>query len=122
MSRIIAGGMLVLLLSGCYLSIPSFYDENESLLAVDVRMSVANLDCTENVRPQVVSVDKTIQRLALYSESKGSNDVGEMIGMMRKTTEGMLQKETISSAFCGIKRKILVKQSDDVATAIMGRY
>jgi len=120
--RIILAGMTALLLSGCYLTLPSFYDDNESLLAVDVRMSVANLDCAGEVKPQVVSVDRSIQRLALYSESKGSTDVGEMIGLMRKTTEGMLQKDIISPAFCGIKKKVLEKQSDDVANAIMGRY
>lgn len=114
-------GATALALSGC-MTMPSFYDDNESLLAVDVRMAATNLDCNGEVRPQVVAVDKTIQRLSLYSESKGSDDVGEMISLMRKTTEGMLKKETISAAYCGLKKKVLITQSDDIATAIMGRY
>lgn len=122
MVRIILGGITAILLAGCSLTLPSFYDDNESLLAVDVRMAVVNMDCAGDVKAQAVSVDRSIQRLALYSESKGSDDVGEMIGLMRKTTEGMLQKDVISPAFCDLKKKVLVKQSDDVATAIMGRY
>lgn len=120
MKKIISA-LIVLSLTGCSM-IPSFYDDNESLLAVDVRQSVARMTCTDNVREQVITVDKSIERLALYSESKGSDDVGEAIAMMRKTTTGMLEKETISSAYCGLKKKVLVEQSGSVATAIMGRY
>jgi hypothetical protein len=109
-------------LSGCSMTIPSFYDDNESMLAVDVRMAVSQMTCEGDIKPQVVTVDNSIQRLSLYSESKGSDDVGEMVTLMKQTTEGMLKKETISEAYCGIKKKVLVKQSDDIADAVMWRY
>lgn len=115
-------GSVMILMSGCAMTIPSFYDDNESLLAVDVRHAVKDLNCNDNTKAHVKNIDRTITRFSLYSESKGSDDMQEMIQLIKKTNDGLVAKETISPAFCEIKKKVLIKQSDDIATAVMGRY
>ena len=114
-------GLLAITLSGC-VTMPSFYDDNESLLAVDVRVAVSNIDC-DNYSVQMISnVQYNVQRFAHYSESKGSDDIAEMIMPMQLTVDGIAKKENVSTAYCKIKKKILIKQSSDIATAVMGRY
>lgn len=108
----------IIFLSACT-GLPSFYDDNESLLSVEVRHEVEKLNCTApNVQPLKDSVDI----LALYSESKKSLDVGTFIGLMKETTNGLYEKEQISETYCNLKKKVLQKQSSDIASAIMRRY
>ena len=106
-----------LFLTGCsQLLDTSFYDDNESMLAVDVRYAVETLNCkypTERVK------FKTL-KLKLYSDSKGSKDLHSMASKMYKTAE-TLSMDT-KPAVCKIKKKILQKQSKDIANAIMRRY
>lgn len=110
----------LLALGGCS-AIPSFWDDNESRLAIDVRYNVQVLDCSEDYKEQAQDVLKSITMLELYSESKGSSDLYEMIQPMQKTAEG-LQKMTTNETFCKLKKKQLVKQSKSVADAVMWRY
>lgn len=114
-------GLLAVMLSGC-ITMPSFYDDNESLLAVDVRMAVSNIDCEHYDAQMISNVQHNVRRFAHYSESKGSADIGEMILTMQSTVDGIAKKENVSAAYCKIKKKILIKQSSDIATAVMGRY
>ena len=113
---------LMILMSGCAMTIPSFYDDNESLLAVDVRHAVKVLDCQGDIKPQIKKIDYAITRFSLYSESKKSDDMQAMIKLIKKTNDGLMEKKEIKPAFCEIKRKVLIKQSNDIATAVMGRY
>ena len=109
--------LTALLFSGCSsLLDTSFYDSNESLLAVEVRYAVENLNCkrtTDKVRYAAV-------KLRLYSESKGSKDVYSLVEKLEKTAEGITMN--MSPTVCNIKKKILAKQSKDIAYAIMRRY
>jgi len=106
-----------LFLSGCSnLLDTSFYDDNESLLAVEVRYSIENLNCdfpTEKPKFKIL-------KLKLYSESKGSKDVSSLVGKMSKTAAGL--SRTMNPTVCKIKKKLLQKQSKDIAYAIMRRY
>ena len=106
-----------LFLTGCsQLLDTSLYDDNESMLAVDVRYAVETLNCdypTQRVKFKVL-------KFKLYSESKKSKDVQSMVSKMYKTAE-TLDMNT-KPAVCKIKKKILQKQSKDIANAIMRRY
>lgn len=113
--------LTALLISACG-SIPSFYDDNESLLAVKVRHQVSQLDCSAPEKAQIVKLKKQVDMLALYSESKKSNDIGELITLMQKTTEGLHAKESISTPYCNLKKKALESQSKNIASAIMRRF
>lgn len=106
-----------LFLSGCSnLLDTSFYDDNESLLAVEVRYSVENLNCEY---PNEKAKFK-ILKLKLYSESKGSKDIYKLADKMSKTAAGL--SHDMNPTVCKIKKKLLQKQSKDVAYAIMRRY
>ena len=108
--------IMVLLLSGCSY-IPSFYDDNESLLAVHVRYEVDRLDCDA---PRVGRIKGSVDKLYFYTESKKSKDVRKLVHLMKETTDPM--PEVMSTYFCTIKKKILEKQSRDMANAIMRRF
>lgn len=106
-----------ILLSGCAaVTDTSFYDDNESMLAVDVRYAVETLKC-DSVTNRVYF---KIVKLKLYSESKNSKDVLKLVEKMEKTAEGI--KYGMKPAVCNIKKKILQKQSKDIANAIMRRW
>ena len=106
-----------LFLTGCMsITDTSFYDDNESMLAIDVVYAIETINCnypTERVKFKIL-------KFKLYSESKKSKDVQNMVSRMYKTA-GTLNKHTKRSV-CEIKKKILQKQSRDIATAIMRRY
>lgn len=104
-----------MILSACS-SLPSFYDDNESLLAVDVQMAVHKLDCSKN--SETAALKDSIKRLSLYSESKNSRDIYPLVDKMEKTSEGIETSKTV----CSLKKKILAKQSADIANAIMRRF
>jgi hypothetical protein len=108
----------VIFLSACS-GLPSFYDDNESLLSVQVRHQVEKLNCAA---PDVQPVKDSVDMLSLYSESKRSSDIGELIVLMKETTNGLYEKEQISEPYCKLKKKVLQKQSSDIASAIMRRY
>lgn len=113
---------LFILLSGCS-AIPSFWDDNESMLAVEVRYAVDRLDCTDEYQDiQKSVISDRLRRFELYSESRGSDDVGEMLALMRTTVDGFVKDTTNNEIYCKLKKKVLVKQSADIADAVMGRY
>lgn len=58
---------LVFLVSGCSATLPSFYDDNESLLAVEVRYQLDKLTCGKT---DTQLVKDSIHKLFLYTESK----------------------------------------------------
>lgn len=107
----------VIILSGCStITDTSFYDDNESMLAVEVRYSVETLNCdyvTNKVRYKIL-------KLKLYSESKKSGDIYSLVEKMEKTASTV--EPGMKVAVCKIKKKILQKQSKDIANAIMRRY
>jgi hypothetical protein len=111
---------IALMISGCSM-IPSFWDDNESWSVAKIRHSVDTLNCSGNYVPQVNALVSDIRFLQLYSESKGSDDLGEMISPMMDTARG-LQKMTVNETFCKLKKKQLAKQSAIIADATMERF
>ena len=112
----------LLLLGGCS-AIPSFYDDNESMLAVNVRYAAFQIACGEDTATQSIEDTKrAVDIFAMYSESKKSKDVGELVAKMKETTDGLWEKRPGSKAFCELKKMVLVKQSADIANAVMRRF
>jgi hypothetical protein len=105
-------------LSGC-MTIPSFYDDNESLLSSRLRLSVEELNCKQ---PDIKDIHRSLRHLELYSESKGSSDVIELITPMRETVDGFAKKEKVSETFCNFKKKLLTTQSGTISEALMRRF
>jgi len=110
-----------ILLTGCSM-VPSFWDDNESRLAVDVRFAVSEIDCSGEYQEQVVNVKNKVDLFAMYSESRGSDDIGEIVSSMQETVDGFYEDNSNNTFFCNMKKKILIKQSAEIADAVMGRY
>ena len=111
----------LLFLSGCSM-IPSFWDDNESLLASDLRYVVHKLDCSKEQKPQVALIRNQLVRFELYSDSRGSEDIGELLDIMKPTVDGLYEDESNNEFFCKMKKKILLTQTAEIAEATMGRY
>ena len=111
----------LLLLSGCS-HIPSFWDDNEALLAADIRFAVTQIKCERPYQSKVENLKDKVDLLAIYSDSKGSSDVGEIITIMKETTDGFYEDNSQNEFFCNMKKRLLTDQSKHVAQAIMGRY
>ena len=113
----------ILLLTACSTTMPSFYDDNESLKAADLVHSVNSLNCyAGDIVEQVDEIGYAFGSLKTYSELKGSEDILSLINKMEPTITQFDEKETIVAPFCNIKKRILYIQTEKLAKTIMGRY
>ena len=122
--------ILVVSLTGCASikeMIPSFSDSNQSAKIIDVRQSVAQLDCKQEHAPQIKRIKDNLQWFELYSQSKGwrQNDVIKLVQPIQATTDDFYNRSLTkqgSESYCEIKKKILTSQTEKAATAILGRF
>ena len=115
---------VALIIVGCQSYDISFYDDNESMLAVNVWASVDRINC-ENAstsRPQFFIVKENLTTFQLYTIAKGSSDITEILGLIQQTVDPVLLKDEISPAYCNSKKRSLATQSRDVAQAVMRRF
>ena len=122
---------LILCLSGCASikeMIPSFQDVNQSAKIIDVRQSVAQLDCKQPHAPQVKQIKDNLEWFELYSTSKGErqNDVLRLIKPMQETVDDFYKRSTSekqgSDTYCEIKKKLMTTQAERAASAVLGRF
>lgn len=125
MKKLILGLVAATMLSACSITdeIPSFHDDNANKAIIDVVFAINNLDCKSQFAKQHVKriYNKTTW-LKLYVTYNGSKDVEELIGPFEQTLAGLYNKPNTSVNYCELKRESLFKQSETIATAIMGRY
>ncbi len=120
--------VFLVLLQGCSTMLPSFWDDNQSKKIIDVRQSVAHLNCAQSHLPQVKQIHDQLEWFQLYSESKGflQNDVLAVIKPMQETVEEFYKrsagKDQGSVPYCEMKKKILIKQSAIAAQAVLARF
>lgn len=127
--KIIAAAFIILTLTGCATVmewIPSFWDDNQSHQIITIRQTAHRVNCAEDQKPQAQKLVDQIQWFQMYSESKGTlqKDVIRLVAPMQDTTADWLKRtETgASRAYCEIKRRVLIEQSDQAAKAVLGRY
>ena len=107
--------------------VPSFSDTNQSASIIDVRLSVARLDCAQ---PQLVQVERIrdhIEWFELYSESKGwrQADVRRVVAPMKATVEDMYARVAVkdgSKTYCEMKKTVMQEQAARAAQVILGRF
>lgn len=116
--------LATMMLASCGIPSISFYDDNESLLAVQVRGAAEALDCSAKQEPQVRNIQNRVDLLLYFSEAKHSDDVQEMVLPMKDTVDKFYErvKKNDSIAFCEIKKKLIVQQSKTIADAVMRRF
>jgi hypothetical protein len=107
--------------------IPSFWDDNQSRAIIDVRQSVAQLNCEQEHAPQVKRIKDNLQWFELYSDSKGKRqqDVLRLVAPMKETVDDFYKRSTEkqgTKTYCEIKKKVMILQSDKAASAVLGRF
>ena len=122
--NILAISLLCVVLSGCMTSMPSFYDDNESVGVIDVVFAVKDLNCESHfAQYQVEKVYREYLWLEILVQLKGSDDIGELLKPFERTLMGLYDKrDKMTVKYCELKRTSLLKQSEMVASAILGRY
>jgi hypothetical protein len=123
--------VLAVALTGCARvkdMIPSFQDPNQSAKIIDVRQSVAQLDCKQPHALQVKQIKDNLEWFELYSTSKGErqNDVLRLIKPMQETVDDFYKRSTSekqgSDTYCEIKKKLMTTQAERAASAVLGRF
>jgi hypothetical protein len=130
MRKLLFTGMVVISLTGCASikeMVPSFSDVNQSSKIIDVRQSVAQLNCKEAHAPQVKVIKDNLQWFVMYSESKGwrQNDVIKLVKPIQDTVDDFYKRSIDkqgTESYCEIKKKIMTTQTEKAASAILGRF
>lgn len=120
--------LVVLTMTGCSTikdKIPSFWDDNQSRIVIDIRQSVNNLDCTQPHAPQVEIIKKDVDWLVLYSQTKDTRDILRLVKPLNDTVNDFYNRSLTkqgSESYCKMKKQILETQSSTVAKAVLGRF
>ena len=130
MRKFLFTSMVVISLTGCASikeMVPSFSDVNQSAKIIDVRQSVAQLNCKDPHAPQVKLIKDNLQWFVLYSESKGwrQQDVIKLVKPIQDTVDDFYKRSIDkqgSESYCEIKKKIMTTQTEKAASAILGRF
>lgn len=130
MKRQLAILSLTVFLSGCASMagvLPSFWDDNQSSKAIDIKIAVTDLDCNQPQNPQVKVIKRDLDWFVYYSEAKGylQKDVLKLIEPLKETVNDFdkrTQEKDASVAYCNIKKKVLVEQTSIFAKGVLGRY
>lgn len=119
--------LAALTLSGCASVqnwIPSFWDDNQSMIIVTARLYTEQIDCSQPQLPQVLRVDQELRKFQMYSEAKGSlqKDVLRIVEPMKETTGEWVKRGEGSKTYCEIKKKLLAQQTERASKVILGRW
>lgn len=119
--------VLAVALSGCSTVrewIPSFWDDNQSAYIVQARLSIEQINCDQEQKPQVLQVQQDLRRFELYSESKGFTqaDVIRVVTPIKVTVDEWVQRGEGTKGYCTIKKKLLTQEADRAAKVILGRW
>ena len=108
--------------------VPSFWDDQQSASIIDIRQSALRIQCgSDSVADQVAQLQSDLQWFRLYSESKGwqQRDVLVLIEPIEQTAEDFASRidaGSFSKGYCGIKKRLLVLQTERAASTILGRF
>lgn len=122
--------ILAVTLTGCTTMqgmVPSFWDDNQSSRATDIRFSVETLDCKKPHLSQVEQIEMNILWFQLYSESKGQRqqDVLKLVKPLQDTVTDFVKRSRANEGtetYCNIKKKIMQTQAKRASEAVLGRF
>ena len=111
----------IIVLSGCS-AIPSFWDDNQSKVAIDIVADARQINCEGDYKVQVKQLHRDVEWFISYSQLKGTDDVLEMAVLVNNTVKPFAEKEELSPAYCNLKKKIIIKQTEAMGRAVLRRY
>jgi hypothetical protein len=136
MNKILITLLTVFALSGCASIdsfkesgfVPSFWDDNQSMIIVDVQLRAHSFDCTGDQLAQVKELQRELKKFELYSQAKGwqQNDVLKLIAPMQETVTAfetrVKERGPASAGYCKIKIDVIKLQADRASQAVLGRF
>lgn len=125
MRKFLAAAFVSVTLAGCS-AIPSFWDDNQSAVIVNVLLAVDKLDCEQPHAPQAQVIKDQLRWFELYSVAKGTQDVQRLVAPMQATVDDFYKRSTSeqqgSTAYCELKKKAMTQQGQAAAKAVLGRF
>lgn len=115
-------------LSGCSSivdRIPSRWDPNQSISITNIQQTTRHLDCKADLKPQITVLQNQIEWFEIYSQTKGTKDVLNLISTLSDTTKELADRVSageVSPVYCNLKKKILVEQANIVADTVQWRF
>lgn len=113
-------------LMSCSTLFPSPWDSNESEKITDIRMTIQEITCDQNViyHYDIQHAQNLTNWLIIYAQDKNDADVIKLLTPFKKTLDEFndhLEQKNDDVAYCKIKVQILDSQAKIIAKAIQGR-
>lgn len=105
--------------------IPSRWDVNQSKSVTDIQQQAKRFDCKGDQLAQITALDKDVEWFVIYSQTKPTRDITKLTDTLQKTIgeyKDRLKTGPVSPLYCDLKRKIIIQQTEILATSVQGRF
>lgn len=105
--------------------IPSRWDVNQSKSITDIQQQAKRFDCKGDQAVQITALDKDVEWFVIYSQTKPTRDISKLTDTLQKTIseyKDRLKTGPVSPLYCDLKRKIIIQQTEILATSVQGRF
>ena len=115
-------------LSGCASimdMIPSRWDVNQAKSITDIQQQAVRFDCKGDQVAQINALDQNIEWFVIYSKTKPTRDITKLTDTLQKTVaeyKERASKGPVSPLYCDLKRKIIIQQTEILASSVQGRF
>jgi len=115
-------------LSGCASimdMIPSRWDVNQAKSITDIQQQAQRFDCKGDQVAQINALDQNIEWFVIYSKTKPTRDITKLTDTLQKTVaeyKERASKGPVSPLYCDLKRKIIIQQTEILASSVQGRF
>jgi len=120
--------LAVLTLAGCSSLldyIPSRWDVNQAKSITDIQQQAKRFDCKGDQLAQITALDSNVEWFVIYSQTKPTRDITKLTDTIQKTVSEFKErasKGAVSPMYCELKRKIIIQQTDILASSVQGRF
>ena len=127
MKRLIAV-VAFLSLTGCASimeMIPSRWDVNQAKSITDIQQQAKRFDCKGDQVAQINSLDQNVEWFVIYSKTKPTRDITKLTDTLQTTVseyKERLKTGPVSPLYCDLKRKIIIQQTEILASSVQGRF
>lgn len=120
--------LAVVSLAGCASimdMIPSRWDVNQAKSVTDIQQQAVRFDCKGDQLAQITALDQNVEWFVIYSKTKPTRDITKLTDTLQKTVgefKDRVSKGPVSSMYCDLKRKIIIQQTEILASSVQGRF
>jgi hypothetical protein len=105
--------------------IPSRWDVNQAKSITDIQQQAVRFDCKGDQAAQIALLDQSVEWFVIYSKTKPTRDITKLTDTLQKTVgeyKERLKTGPVSPLYCDLKRKIIIQQTEILATSVQGRF